>query len=123
MCAIANRLLGGRGVRTHAAPAAPLSLGAPIRAVPPSPDRAPLTPNPPRPVSPVPLGPEHDWVQSPTSLAPCWLQSDPERVNTHAAPVMLRSTQAPINALSPSPASATLNAERRGAGLADAVRA
>ena len=44
----------------------------------------------------------------PVSFAPCWLQTPPERVNTHAAPVAVSSSGPPISAVLPSAESATL---------------
>ena len=84
-------------VNTHAAPTVLLSRGPPISAVPPSLDNATLEPN-----RPLPLAPE------PVSLEPCWVQVEPERVNTHAAPTPPLSERPPINAVFPSPDSATL---------------
>src|SRR5436305_3574862 len=79
---------------THAAPMES-SLGPPISAVLPSPDNATLNPwLAMGPVTPVP-----------TSFDPCWDQVDPERVNTHAAPMppMLSLSPAPpISAVLPS---------------------
>ena len=72
-------------VNTHAAPTPPLSAGPPINAVSPSAESATLLPNSPFPVSPLPSLAQLP-VQSPTSFSPCWVQVDPERVNTHAAP-------------------------------------
>ena len=43
----------------------------------------------------------------PTSLAPCWVQTPPLRVNTHAAPVLELSPHPPTMAVLPSPDSAT----------------
>src|SRR5260370_25888712 len=43
----------------------------------------------------------------PTSLAPCWVHTPPERVYTHAAPAELLSTAPPTTAVFPSPESAT----------------
>ena len=82
---------------THPAPVLLLSCQPPISAVPPSPDKATLTPCSAAPTAPLP-----------TSLAPCWDHVEPERVNTHAAPVSLLSCQPPISAVSPSPDRATL---------------
>jgi len=65
-------------VNTHAAPTclpAVSSLMPPIRAVFPSAESATPMPNWPSPCSPPPV-----------SFGPCWVQVDPERVNTHAAP-------------------------------------
>ena len=90
-------------VNTHAAPAPPLSPDPPISAVLPSAESATLLPNSPSPVSPVPV-----------SFSPCWVQVDPERVNTHAAPtpaglnVPPLSAGPPISAVLPSAESATL---------------
>src|ERR1700726_1362402 len=83
-------------VNTHAAPTKLLSFSPPIRAVLPSADNATLTPNRPAPTSPLPV-----------SFEPCWVQVDPERVNTHAAPTNLLSLSPPIRAVLPSEESAT----------------
>src|SRR5207245_1620517 len=61
-------------VNTHAAPTLRSSACPPISAVLPSADSATLEPNWPKPDSPPPV-----------SFPPCWVQVDPERVNTHAA--------------------------------------
>ena len=45
-------------------------------------------------------------------LAPSWLQLEPERANTHAAPVSLLSSGPPIRAVSPSPETETLQPSR-----------
>ncbi len=58
-----------RGRWTHAAPGPPTSALAPLA------ERATLSPNSPSPLS-----------SFGSSLDPCWLQVDPERVKTHAAP-------------------------------------
>ena len=63
----------------------------------PSADSATLKPNPPAPVSPVPV-----------SLPPCCVQVEPVRVNTHAAPRLPLSPGPPIRAVFPSADSATL---------------
>src|SRR5271166_1270298 len=83
-------------VNTHAAPAWVEFSSPPIRAVLPSPDSATLRPNSPLPISP-----------SPVSLVPCWVQLEPEPVNTQAAPAWLLSEKPPIRAVLPSPESAT----------------
>src|SRR3981081_2088596 len=44
---------------------------------------------------------------APTSLLPCWVQTPPLRVNTHAAPVLLLSDHPPTMAVLPSADSAT----------------
>ncbi len=67
-------------VNIHAAPRALLSPLPPISAVLPSEESATLTPNRPSPLSPPPV-----------SFSPCWVQTSPERVNTHAAPALLLS--------------------------------
>src|SRR5205807_508263 len=82
---------------THAAPVLLLSCQPPISAVPPSPDKATLTPCSAAPTAPLP-----------TSVGPCCDHVDPERENTHAAPVLLLSCQPPISAVPPSPDKATL---------------
>ncbi len=87
-------------VNTQAAPVLPLSSGPPISAVSPSAESATLSPNLPSPVSPVPV-----------SFSPCWLQVEPERVNTQAAPLSPSSRGPPISAVLPSAESATLVAE------------
>ena len=84
-------------VNTHAAPTPPLSAEPPISAVPPSSDSATLAPNLPAPVS-----------SEPVSFDPCWVQVEPERVNTHAAPRPPLSAGPPISAVLPSPDSDTL---------------
>src|SRR5580692_2658900 len=61
----------------------------------------------PSPVSPVPSLAQLP-AQSPVSFSPCWVQVEPERVNTHAAPLSLSSFQPPISAVSPSADSATI---------------
>src|SRR5437588_2271559 len=82
---------------THPAPVLLLSCQPPISAVPPSPDKATLTPCSAAPTAPLP-----------TSFDPCCDHVDPERENTHAAPVLLLSCQPPISAVPPSPDTATL---------------
>src|ERR1019366_1205723 len=62
-------------VKTHAAPAPPLSSGPPTMAVLPSADNATEEPRFAFPTAPVP-----------TSLLPCCFHTPPERVYTHAAP-------------------------------------
>jgi hypothetical protein len=62
-------------VNIHAAPTLLLSLAPAIKAVLPSEDSDKLPPNKPAPVSSLAV-----------SLDPCWVQVEPERVNTHAAP-------------------------------------
>src|SRR5207237_2412370 len=84
-------------VNTHAAPAWPSSHLPPISAVFPSSDSATLAPCSAAPTAPLP-----------TSFDPCCDQVDPERVNTHAAPLKLSSHVPPISAVHPSPDSATL---------------
>src|SRR5689334_308471 len=85
-------------VNTHAAPKPLWSYGPPIKAVSPSEERATLLPKPPSPLS-----------SPPVSFGPCWVQVEPERVNTHAAPMLLLSppTGEPIKAVSPSEERAT----------------
>src|ERR1019366_4027895 len=78
-------------VQTHAAPA-PLSGIPPMMAVLPSPERdteAPCNRND-------PCAPE------PTSLAPCWVQTPPLLVQTHAAPTKPLSLTPPTMAVLPS---------------------
>src|SRR5262249_32649410 len=62
-------------VNTHAAPTELLSCGPPTMAVLPSADSATARPCAAKPTAPLP-----------TSLFPCWVQTPPLRVNTHAAP-------------------------------------
>src|SRR2546430_8354620 len=84
-------------VNTHAEPGP--SSGPPTSAVLPSEDSATLTPKllRLRPLAPVPV-----------SFGPCWAQVEPERVNTHAAPVAPLSPGPPIRPVVPSgPPSAT----------------
>jgi hypothetical protein len=61
--------------KTHAAPVSELSKGPPRMAVLPSPDSATDLPWTAFPTAPVP-----------TSLLPCWVQTPPLRVKTHATP-------------------------------------
>ena len=70
---------------------------APISAVAPSPASA--TEDPKRPV---PLS------SAPVSFDPCWVQVEPDRVNTHAAPTLSLSKGPPASATFPSLDSATL---------------
>src|SRR5215831_7806975 len=63
------------GAKTHVAPASPSSQGPPKMAVLPSPDNETEAPCCAGPTAPVP-----------TSLS-CWLQTPPERVYNHTAPV------------------------------------
>src|ERR1700740_3514900 len=84
-------------VNTHAAPMPLSSRKPPIRAVLPAEDTVTLNPKLPWPFS-----------SPPVSFVPCWLQTDPERVNTHAAPILLLSLGAPISAVLPSADSAAL---------------
>jgi hypothetical protein len=88
-------------VNTHAAPRKPLSARPPISAVWPSADSAALMPYVPAPLSSIAV-----------SLAPCWLQRPPERVNTHAAPTPPASLKPPTSAVSPSADSAALKPKR-----------
>jgi hypothetical protein len=83
-------------VKTHAAPADELSESPPTIAVLPSADSAMATPWPAFPTAPVP-----------TSLLPCWLQTPPLRVKTHAAPAFELSAIPPTMAVLPSPDRAT----------------
>src|SRR5450759_5207168 len=68
-------------VQTHAAPALPLSEYPPTMAVLPSAETDTETPWPAFPTAP-----------EPTSLAPCWVQTPPLLVQTHAAPAPKRNT-------------------------------
>src|SRR2546423_1806972 len=82
--------VGPARVKIHAAPTpfppgAALSKEPPIRAVLPSAESATPEPN-----SLVPLAP------LPVSFSPCWVQVEPARVNTHAAPAKLLSVEPPI---------------------------
>src|SRR4029077_20440588 len=79
--------------------------GAPISAVSPSDDTATLSPKWPSTRGPPAV-----------SFPPCWVQVDPERVKTQAAPTLLRrqvehllSSGPPISAVFPSAESATLS--------------
>ena len=69
----------------HPAPVSLLSVGPPINAVLPSEESATLLPNPPSPLTSLPV-----------SFAPCWVQVAPERVNTHAPPTLVLSAGPPI---------------------------
>src|SRR5438552_11672450 len=71
----------------------PPSRGAPIKAVPPSDDKATLVPNWPPPAT--------------VNLETC-VQPDPEFVNTQAAPLLDESSGPPISALVPSEERAAL---------------
>src|SRR4029077_9628716 len=82
-------------VYTHAAPRLPLSDCPPTTAVFPSADTATEFPWNAMPTAPVP-----------TNLAPCWLQTPPLRVYTHAAPALPLSALPPTTAVFPSPDSA-----------------
>src|ERR1700722_1679990 len=84
-------------VNVHAAPMPLLSSGAEIRAVFPSPDRAPPQPKP----DCTPL-----WIRAAPGYigGPSCVQVDPERVKIHATPEL----SAPIKAVFPSAESATL---------------
>ena len=83
-------------VNTHAAPAAELSSSPPTIAVLPSADSATEKPCSATPTAPVP-----------TSFGPCWVQTPPLRVKTHAAPAFELSTGPPTMAVLPSADSAT----------------
>ena len=93
-------------VKTHAAPGqmnadfsalnSPLSHLAPMSAVFPSPDSAALFPKPPLPTSPLPF-----------RASPCWDQTDPDLVKTHAVS-SLPAPSPPTRAVLPSADSATL---------------
>src|SRR5262245_28414969 len=91
-------------VKTHTAPMPPLS-SLPTSAVLPSEDKATLTPK--RPPSPALTS-----SLPPVSLGPCWVQLEPERVNTQTAPVPLLSSMPPISAVLPSEESATEKPKR-----------
>src|SRR5262249_34935050 len=88
-------------VKIQAAPLCPLSPTPPIRAVLPSAESATLPPKSPAPVSSLPV-----------SLPACWLQTEPVRVNTQAAPFRASSSGPPIRAVLPSGASATVAPKR-----------
>src|SRR6202041_1959873 len=62
----------------------------PISATSPSADRATLSPNDPRPISPLPA-----------SGGPCWTQAEPERENTYTEPTPPSSSGAPTSAVLP----------------------
>src|SRR6516225_6943411 len=83
-------------VYTHAAPGPAPSPNPPTMAVLPSPDSETAEPWYARPTAPVP-----------TSFAPCWLQTPPERVNTQAAPASALSKGPPRMAVFPSRESET----------------
>src|SRR5260370_1203254 len=78
-------------VQAHRAPTFPLSFTAPAIAVLPSPER-----DTDQPCSACPAAPK------PTSLAPCWFQTPPLLVQTHAAPAKLLSSGPPMMAVLPS---------------------
>src|ERR1700686_967340 len=67
-----------------------------MSAVLPSDERATLEPKRTSPTPPLPV-----------SLGPCWLQVEPERVNTHAAPRSSLSVSPPMSAVLPSDERAT----------------
>src|SRR5438034_5946915 len=92
------QLLASERAKTQAAPALPSSSLPPIRAVPPSPESATLTPKPALPTS-----------SPPVSLCP-WRANLPPatRRNTQAAPRRWSSSGPPISAIVPSEESATL---------------
>src|SRR5215510_8808545 len=83
-------------VNAHVAPMPPLSPGPPSTAVSPSSDSATERPCWAPPTAPLPI-----------SLAPCWVQTPPLRVNTHAAPRLLLSALPPTMAVLPLSDSAT----------------
>ena len=87
---------GGGDTNVHVAPAPLLSSEPPMRPIPPSAERATAVPNPPAPISPVPV-----------SFPPGCVQVVPERRNVHAAPCESRSSGPPIRAVLPSDESAT----------------
>src|ERR1017187_9962814 len=78
-------------VQTHAAPTPPLSFFPPTRAVLPSAERDTEVPWSAGPAMP-----------DPTSLVPCWLQTPPVLVQTHAAPALPQSLYPPTMAVLPS---------------------
>src|ERR1019366_2625566 len=78
-------------VQTHAAPAELLSTYPPTMAVLPSAER-----DTEKPCQALPTAPE------PTSLDPCWVQTPPLLVQTHAAPTLLPSEYPPTIAVLPS---------------------
>src|ERR1017187_1449545 len=90
---------GAGAAKTHAAPALVLSNRTPTMAVLPSAERDtdwPLAdPNPTNPTGGPTTAPE------PTSLVPCWIQTPPLLVQTHAAPTGLLSAHPPTMAVSP----------------------
>src|SRR5262249_59633036 len=90
-------------VNAHAAPSPLLSPGPPISAVAllSDPARATLEPNWPGDAGLLTSAP-------PVSLDPCWVQVEPVRVNTHAAPRPLLSPGPPTSAVLPAAESATL---------------
>src|SRR5258706_391045 len=85
LCCKDRRRLG------YGAPMRLWSLGPPRRAVWLSPERATERPWPAFPTAP-----------EPNSLDPCWVQTPPLLVQTHAAPALLLSTNPPITAVLPS---------------------
>src|SRR5262249_44051006 len=78
-------------VNTHAAPAKPLSNGAPIRPVLPSAERATSRPKPPMPTAPPPV-----------SFPPCCVQTPAVRVKAQAAPTVPLSSGPPMRPVFPS---------------------
>src|SRR5689334_17224850 len=82
--------------KAHAAPVPLLSRQAPISPVAPSAESATFVPNSPSPAQ-----------SSGMSLGPCWVQVEPERVNNHAAPLVLLSARPPTRAVLPSAERAT----------------
>src|SRR6201999_2290039 len=83
--------------KAHAAPVPLLSRQAPTSPVAPSAESSPFVP--------YSLSPSHSLG---ISFGPCWSQVDPERVNSHAAPLVLSSARPPTRAVSPSAERATL---------------
>src|SRR5580658_8501256 len=79
-------------VKTHAAPACELSPAPPTMAVVPSADSATEAPWRAAPTAPLPK-----------SFDPCWVQTPPLWVKTHAAPVFDLSSGPPTIAVVPSP--------------------
>ena len=95
--------------KTHAAPMPSCRRGPPTIAVLPSADSATEKPWPAFPTAPVP-----------TSFDPCWVQTPPLRVKTHAAPAFELSSGPPTIAVLPSADSAT---EKPWPGVSDSAGA
>src|SRR5271167_2061305 len=83
-------------VKTHTAPATPLSPRPPTKALLPSAESATEKPRLAVPTAPVP-----------TSLSPCWVQTPLLLVKTHTAPASELSPTPPTTAVLPSAESAT----------------